>query len=70
MTTSTASLQAYLTQLYAARDAVLTGQSYAWNGKNLVRADAGWISGEIEKTEGRISRRSGILSSNVVINPR
>lgn len=70
MATSTASLQAYLTSLYAAREAVLTGQSYTIAGRALTRVNADWISSEIEKVESRLSRRSGSNSAGVVISPR
>jgi hypothetical protein len=70
-TVTTAQLQAYLTQLYAARDALLvTGQAYNVMGRNLTRADARWVSDEIEKTEGRLSRRAGPLSADIIIDPR
>ncbi len=70
VTTSTATLQARLIKLQAAYDAVLTGQSYNYNGRMLTRANADWISSEIDKIEARLSRRGGPLSCDIVINPR
>lgn len=68
---STADLEAYLTQLETARTAVLLGKSYSMGGRMLTRADERWISSEIEKTEGRLSRRSvGNSTTPVFIGSR
>ena len=68
--TTTASLQAYLTRLYAARDAVLNNQSYRLGEMMVTRANAEWISSEIQRTEARLSCRSGSNSVSIVIQPR
>lgn len=65
--TTTASLQDQLTKLYAARDAILTGaQSYGMGGRSLTRADLKEINLQIEKIEGRLSRRSGTSNARIV----
>ena len=62
---STASLQSRLALLEAAYNAVLTGQSYSIDGKQLTRADAKWISEEMGKIEQRLSRRLNKSNSRV-----
>jgi len=63
---STSDLEAYLVQLETARTAVLLGKAYSMGGRTLTRADERWISSEIEKTEGRLSRRSATNSTTPI----
>ena len=67
---TTAELQAYLTKLYAARNAILTGQSYSINGQSLTRVNADWIDRQIKETESRIYKRSnnGDTSARIVFD--
>jgi hypothetical protein len=61
-----AELQAWLTKLYAAREALLLGKSYVINGRGVTRADENWITAEIARTEARLARRSGAAGFDVV----
>jgi len=66
--TTTSELNAYLTKLYAARDAVLLGQSYTVNGRSLARVDYDKIIKEISRVENKINKRSGSTSARVVFD--
>lgn len=61
-----AELQAWLTKLYAAREALLLGKSYTINGRGVTRIDENWITAEIARTEAKLSRKSGITGSDVI----
>lgn len=61
-----AELQAWLTKLYAAREALLLGKSYVINGRGVTRADENWITAEIARTEAKLARRSGSAGFDVV----
>lgn len=63
-----AELQAWLTKLYKAREALLLGKSYVMNGRGVTRADERWISEEIARTETRLARRSGSSGSDVIFD--
>lgn len=51
-----ADLQATLAKYVAARDAILTSQSYSINGRSVTRADLGEIEKQISILESRIGR--------------
>lgn len=65
---STASLVSRLAEFEAALTAVLTGKSYAINGRQLTRADERWITQQIEKLQSRIVTRTKRTSMAVVFN--
>lgn len=61
-----AELQAWLSKLYAAREALLLGKSYVVNGRGVTRADENWITAEIARTETKLTRRSGGGGTDVI----
>ena len=67
---TTAQLEAYLAELYAARSALLTGKSYGINGRALTRVDERWVTEQIKETENQIYRRNGNETSVRVIFDR
>lgn len=67
---TTAQLEAYLAELYAARSALLTGKSYGINGRTLTRVDETWLSNQIKEVENQLYRRSGNETSVRVVFDR
>jgi len=67
---TTAQLEAYLAELYAARSALLTGKSYGINGRTLTRVDENWLTSQIKETENLLYRRSGGEASARIVFDR
>lgn len=66
--TTTSELNAYLTKLYAARDATLLSQSYTVNGRGKANVDYDKIIKEIARVEAKIFKRSNKTSARVVFD--
>ena len=56
--TTVASLQSELLKWEAARDAILTAQSYTINGRSLTRANLEFVQSQIDAINARIERLS------------
>ncbi len=55
---STASLRAYLAELYAARSAILLRKSYSANGKTYTAANEDFVKSEIARVERKLFSRA------------
>lgn len=56
---TTAQLEAYLAELYAARSKVLLRKNATISGRAVTSADEKWISDQIKETESKLYRRGG-----------
>jgi len=67
---TTAQLEAYLAELYAARSKVLLRKSATISGRAVTSADERFIAEQIKETENKLYRRGGGETSVRVVFDR